>query len=94
MNLLPANQVFSVEQFPTLQKKVVRQVNREAASLLAIEALANQIMDLSSSNMSRGKAELIQQYAEAITYNLEHARDRLGRFAINLNDISLKEPQR
>lgn len=46
MDLLPANQVFSVEQFPTLQKKVVRQVNREAASLLAIEALANQIMDL------------------------------------------------
>ncbi|HDY8168891.1 TPA: hypothetical protein RQK98_004220 [Vibrio vulnificus] len=90
MDSLPDTNVLCLNQLPTLQKKVVKQVNREAASLLAVEALARQITDLSHGNMTPEKLDQIQQYAEAIMYNLEDARERMGRIALCLNDVTLQ----
>lgn len=90
MDSLPSTNVLRLNQLPTLQRKVVKQVNREAASLLAVEALARQIADLSNSRMTPEKLDQIQQYAEAMMYNLEDARERMGKIAITLNEVSIK----
>ncbi len=90
MDSLPDTNVLCLNQLPTLQKKVVKQVNREAASLLAVEALARQITDLSHGKMTPEKLDQIQQYAEAIMYNLEDARERMGRIALCLNEVTLQ----
>ncbi|WP_136487850.1 hypothetical protein [Vibrio sp. H11] len=78
----------NVTEFPKLQRQIVRQANREAASLLSIEALAKQIVELSSGTASPEKLEHIQQYAEAMMYNIEDTRERLGRLAASVNDMS------
>ncbi|WP_412497265.1 hypothetical protein [Vibrio fluvialis] len=72
----------------TTQNRIVRQTNREAACLLSVEALARQITELSSGKPSEEKLELIQQYAEAMLYTLEDARERLAKLAAEVNDIS------
>lgn len=90
MDSLPDTNVLPLSQLPTLQRKVVKQVNREAASLLAVEALARQITDLSHGKMTPEKLDHIQQYAEAIMYNLEDARARMGQIALGLNDITIQ----
>ncbi|EGQ7740946.1 hypothetical protein CS268_RS23400 [Vibrio parahaemolyticus] len=91
MDSLPDTQVISMNQLPKLQRRVVKQVNREAASLLAVEALARQITDLSHGQMSPEKIDQIQQYAEAIMYNLEDARERMGRIALIVNDVTIED---
>ncbi|NAW78348.1 hypothetical protein CAG61_08395 [Vibrio sp. V34_P3A8T189] len=91
MNSLTETNLISPEQLPSLQKKLVRKVNREAASLLAVEALAKQITELSHGRMNPQKLDQIQQYAEAIMYNLEDARERMTSIALGLNELSIKE---
>ncbi|KYO58431.1 hypothetical protein [Vibrio parahaemolyticus] len=90
-NALTTHNVICLRELPKMQRQVVRQVNREAAALLAVEALAEKITDLSQGTPTAERLDQIQQYAEAMLYNLEDARARLGGIALTINDIQVSE---
>lgn len=71
------------------QRLVVRTINREAAKMMAIEALARQMTELSSSNMTAEKIDHLQLCAEAVLYQIEDARKVLADIACHVNDLAV-----
>ncbi|PSW53046.1 hypothetical protein [Photobacterium leiognathi] len=81
----------STVTFPANQQRLaVRTVNREAAKMMAIEALARHITDLSSSTVTAEKFEQIQLAAEAMMYQIEDARAALTNVALLINDLDVE----
>ena len=71
------------------QRAVVRTLNREGAKWMAIEALARQMTDISSGNMTADKIEHLQLCAEAILYHVEDARKAVADIACHVHDLAV-----
>lgn len=82
--------VIALEQTINLQTQVVRKLNREAASFLAVRAMAREIIEVSSGSPTQARMDEISKLAEALQYTIEDASARMNTFVTNIHDMDIE----